>query len=153
MSLDGASYRVSMDWRQTRQNAGFLNSVHGPDLISASSDDTEADAVFAQESTLAASAKQTFNLQSLTSLLSQAINFVDVRAMMVSSIDGDVTISPGSSDPAGLFLSGAGAGINIPSGGFCLSASTSTIDATHKNVDLTAGSSGAQFRIAFLGGV
>lgn len=152
MPLSGSSYLAGMGWRHTRQNDGFLNSIQGPDSLASSSDDTGADAVFAQTKVLAASAKQTYDLKSLTNLLSQSVSFGSVKAMMVISNSGTVTLTPGASNPASLFMGGTGAGINIPEGGFVVSASTSSVDATHKNVDLTAGGSGAQFKIAFLGG-
>jgi hypothetical protein len=153
MPLDGSSHLAAMSWRHTRQNDGFLNAIQGPDSLTVGSDDTGADIVFAQTKTLAASAKQTYDLTSLTNLLSQSISFGDVVASMVSVVSGSVTISPGSSNAATLFMGGTTPGINIPEGGFVICASDSSIDATHKNVDLTAGGSGAQFRIAFLGGV
>lgn len=152
MPLEGASYRSALSWRHTRQNDGFLNVVQGPDSISVSSDDTGADAVFAGVSTLAASASKTFNLQSLTNLLSQSINFADVRATMIQAINGTVTITPGASNPASLFLSGTTTGIVLTEGSFVISSFVSTVDATHKNVDLTAGATGCQFRVAILGG-
>jgi len=152
MPLDGSSHSIAIGWRHTRQNDGFLNVIQGPDSLAVGSDDTGADIVFAQTKTLAASAKQTYDLKSLTNLLSQSISFGDVVASMVSVASGSVTLSPGSSNAAALFMGGTTPGINIPEGGFVICSSSSSIDATHKNVDLTAGGSGTQFRIAFLGG-
>jgi len=153
MPLDGAAYRASLSWRHTRQNDGFLNATQGPDSIALSNDETGADAVFAGKTTLAASASKTFNLQSLTSLLSQSINFVDINAAMVQVVSGDAILTPGASNPASLFMGGTSPGIVMPEGSFVIASSTSSVDATHKNVDVTAGISGCQFRVALLGGV
>lgn len=153
MPLDGAAYRASLSWRHTRQNNGFLNATQGPDSIGLSNDDTGADAVFAGIETLAASASKTLDLQSLTSLLSQSINFVDINATMVQIVSGNATLTPGASNPSSLFMGGTTPGIVMPEGSFVISSSSSSVDATHKNVDITAGVNGCKFRIAFLGGV
>jgi len=152
MPLDGAAYRASLSWRHTRQNDEFLNATQGPDSVSASNSDTGANAVFAGVSTIAASASKTFDLRSLTSLLSQNISFTSVKAMMVQVTDGTVTLTPGASNPASLFMGGTSPGIVMTDGSFVISSSSSTVDSTHKNVDMTASSSGCKFRISILGG-
>lgn len=153
MPLEGASYLAGISWRHTRQNEGFLNVVQGPASLSISNSETDSDAVYAGISALAASKSKTFNLQSLTSLMSQNINFSNIKATMVQIVSGSATLSPGATNPASLFMGGSGAGIVMPEGSFVIASSASTVDATHKNVDVTAGSTGCQFKVAFLGGV
>lgn len=153
MPLDGASYLASLSWRHIRQNEGFLNVTQGPSTLSISSDNTGSDAVFAGTTTLAASGSKTFNLQSLTSLMSQNIVFSNIKATMVQVVSGSATLSPGGSNPASIFMGGTNPGIVLPEGSFVIASSASTVDATHKNVDVTAGGSGCQFKVAFLGGV
>ena len=127
--------------------------IQGPAALSVSNDSTGSDAVFAGTETLAASKSKTFDLQSLTSLMSQNITFSDIKATMMQVVSGGATLSPGASTPASIFMGGLSPGIVLPEGSFVIASSVSSVDATHKNVDVTAGASGCQFKIAFLGGV
>jgi hypothetical protein len=64
-----------------------------------------------------------------------------------------VTLTPGGSNPATLFMGGTSPGIVIPEDGVVICSTNTVVDSTHKNLTVATGaSSGATYQIAILGG-
>jgi len=151
MSLESSSIRASISWHHYCQNRGFLNSEQGPDTISIAPEKNSTK-VFVEDKVSQSSKTTNYDLTSLTDLLSQSVSFSRIDAVIVSSVSGDLTLSPGASNPSSIFMGGTAPGITVPDGGVVLITGSSAIDSTHKNISITSGSSGCEYRIGLLGG-
>lgn len=152
MPADSSSILMAMSWQHFRQNSGFLNTSQGPDSLAFSVELDDAEDAFAETRILGASSSVNYDLKSLTDLLLQPLEFTNVLATMVSVSSGSVTMTPGATNPASLFMGGTSPGIVIPEGGALICSTGSVVDSTHKTLTLTAGASGAVFQMAILGG-
>lgn len=154
MPVDSSSILSTISWQHYRQNGGFLNTNQGPDSLSASVESETPGGVYAETKSLGVSSASSYDLTALTDLLLQPLAFANVLALMVTTSSGSVTLEPGGSNPAALFMGGTSPGIVIPEGGVVIcSASAIVVDSTHKNLTVATGaSSGATYQIAILGG-
>lgn len=154
MPIDSSSILSAMSWQHYRQNSGFLNTNQGPDTLAFSVETDAAEGIYVESKVLGISSTSSYDLTALTDLLLQPVAFANVIALMVSVSSGSVTMAPGVSNPAALFMGGTSPGIVIPEDGMVICSTSSLVDSTHKNLAIATGaSSGASYQIAILGGV
>ena len=153
MPVDSSSILSTISWQHYRQNSGFLNTNQGPDSLSASVESETAEDIYAESKILGLSSTRSYDLTALTDLLLQPLVFTNVLALMVTVSSGSVTLTPGGSNPATLFMGGTSPGIVIPEDGVVICSTSTAVDSTHKNLTIATGaSSGATYQIAILGG-
>lgn len=159
MALSTASVTGSLSWTQSKTNSGFASTVQGLDSLSASvaptlTGATPANVVFAEQRTLTASASQTYDLQSMTDFLSQSLVMVRAYAIMISCSAGQVTLEQGASNPLTWPLSGTAPAMVVPANAFFIFGQTTAqaVSGSAKTLKVTAGGSGATYKITILGG-
>jgi hypothetical protein len=159
MSLSLASISGNVSWTQEKSNTGFQNTIQGIDSLSASVSPAitgagSANVVYAEQRTLAAAGTQTYDLQSMTDFLNQALTMTGVFSIAISCSAGQVTLQQGASNPLAWPLSGTTPAMVIPSGAFMLFGQTTAqaVSGSAKTLKITAGGSGATYKIAILGG-
>ena len=159
MSLSLASISGNLSWTQAKSNTGFQDTIQGIDSLSASvspaiTGSGSANVVFAEQRTLAAAGTQTYDLQSMTDFLNQSVTMTGAFAISISCSAGQVTLQQGATNPLAWPLSGTAPAMIIPSGAFVLfgQATAQTVSGSAKTLKITAGGSGATYKIAILGG-
>lgn len=147
MGLTVASIAATGSWTQTRSTTGTLDVTQGPDSVSPSVtlDVTSINRLGYWNISLAASGTATYDLTSVTTLISETDAWTKVQAIVltVDSGGGNIKLEPGASNPATWFFSGTSPAITVKAGGFLAlgDGSTYTIDATHKTLKVTNTSS------------
>jgi len=159
MALTTASVNGAITWTQTKANTGFLETIQGMDSLSVSlapalSGVSAANVVYAEQRTLAASASQTYDLQSLTDFLAQSLVMTRAFAIAISCSEGQVSFGQGASNPLTWPLSGTAPALVIPAGGFMIvgQSTAQAVSGSAKTLKVTAGGSGGTYKIVILGG-
>lgn len=159
MALNSASVIGSLSWTQSKTNSGFANTVQGMDSIAASvspslTGATPANVIFAEQRTLTAAGTQTYDLQSMTDFLNQSLVMTRAYAIMISCSAGQVTLQQGASNPLAWPLSGTAPALVVPANGFFVLGQTTAqaVSGSAKTIKVTAGGSGATYKITILGG-
>lgn len=159
MSLTAASVTSQLTWTQNKTNSGFNDTIQGMDSLSSQASPaitgaTPSNAVYAEQRTLAAAGTQTYNLQSMTDFLGNALVLTRAYAISISVSAGSLTLSQGATNPLTWPLSGTAPAMVIPTGGFFTMGqiTAQAVSGSVKNLLVTAGGSGATYKIAILGG-
>lgn len=159
MAITTISVNGGISWIQSKTNTGFANTIQGLDSLSASvspslTGATPANVVFAEERTLSASSSQSYDLQSMTDFLAQSLTMTRAYAIAISCSAGQVTLEQGASNPLTWPLSGTAPALVVPVNGFFVFGQTTaqTVSGSVKTLKVTAGGSGATYKIAILGG-
>ena len=159
MALSLASVTGNLSWTQTKTNTGFQDSIQGLDAVSASASPaitgaTPANVVYAEQRTLTAAGTQTYDLQSLTDFLNQSLTMTRAFAIAISCSSGQVTLQQGATNPLTWPLSGTAPALIVTSGSFFILGQTTAqaVSGSVKTLKITAGGSGATYKIAILGG-
>ena len=159
MSLSLASVTGNLSWTQAKSNTGFQDTIQGIDSISASVSPSitgagAANVVYAEQRTLSAAGTQTYDLQSVTDFLNQSVTMTSAFAIAISCSAGQVTLQQGTSNPLAWPLSGTAPALIVPSGSFMIfgQSTAQAVSGSAKTLKITAGGSGATYKIAILGG-
>lgn len=145
MSLSKFSAGSEVKWEFTRAVTGFKTAKSGPESKSFNfaPDLGDVEQAYIATIALAGAGTATIDLQSFTNLIFEAVVLANVAGLFVlvelddpADTDGSLTITPGAANGLTWFW-GAGA-LAIPAGshiGFWTPVPT-TVDATHKALDL-----------------
>lgn len=97
---------------------------------------------FAAQYAITSSGSQTIDLTSLTNLVSESFSFGHALTIIVTTTGGQITLSPGASNPLTWFFGGTSPTITITAGGmFCYSEPVTgpgtVVSSSHKTLTLT----------------
>lgn len=128
-----------LSWTYTKSVTGFQPVQQGPDSLSGLFGFADADVIFTDTRTLAASGTYTYDLTNLTDFFNDTIVFGKVLGIMIQVSAGVIQAFGAASNPFQSFLSDPSDKVYMDSGSTIMFATDilangSVVDSTHKNI-------------------
>ena len=150
MPLTQLGLNANLSWILRKSNTGFGETTEGPDSLNFNINGVDVSTwnqLFTGRYSIAASGTQNIDLTSFTNLLNESVTFAHVLCMEIRTVGGQITLSPGASNPFSWGFGTTGgsgspvANWTINNGGvFLVCEPTSggiVVNSSHKNILLT----------------
>lgn len=159
MSTTLSSSGISqLSWTYTKTVTGFQAVQQGPDSLSGLFGFADANVIFTDSRTLAASATYNYDLTTLTDFFNDSVDFGEVLGIMIQVSAGTINAFGAASNAFQWFLADPSDKLNIKTGATLMFgndtlANAGVVDATHKNILIanTSGSVVATYKIIIIG--
>ena len=147
-----------LSWTYTKSVTGFADVQQGPDSLSGLFGFADANVIYTESRTLAASGTYNYDLTALTDFFNDSAVFATVMGVMIQCSSGVVRAFGASSNAFQWFLADPTDKISIKAGATFMFANDTlanggTVDSTHKNIYMqeTSGSATTSYKIVIIG--